>query len=171
MHMYGVINAPFLPVLRFDFVTITVGDDLTARKILDSLQPKWDSRTEGNTDSLDGDDLTRAENELAATTDGPITFIPAIESSNRAQDEIRIFQKKNGEVSHPRLRMTDRPIGPPNSITAYIEGVSAHENTEQGRAAGGVWFSENNPKNFALRVRGSPETELQGRITSSDRVN
>src|SRR5436190_13702749 len=137
---------------------------LAARKIVSTLNPKWNPNTECPNDNLDLTPRRIKANKEAEILNNPITFNPKI-STTKVKHMFRIFTGKNNENPESATREPDLNTNTTQeTTTVYTDGACINNGDENAQAGSGIWYGENDTRNKALRVPGPIQTNQVGEL-------
>jgi ribonuclease HI len=128
---------------------------MMARKLLNTINQKWNPLAEHHPDGLDLTPRRKRHNREAALRNGPITFNPTISASSM-NEAFRVFTQTQQETDEPAVRGEARP--PQTQITIYTDGSCIDNGKQNAKAGSGTWVCENSPLNRALQVPGPVQT-------------
>jgi len=109
-----------------------------AKKMLDSLQRKWDPRQ----DDLPENHDVPAEGENAKTK---IQLM--FNTQDNITNEFRVFTERGEYSPDPAINNPSDDPGPVQEDEVYIAVVAFDEGFESARAAGTMWYGENDDRN------------------------
>ena len=137
---------------------------LAARKIVSTLNPKWNPNTEYPNDNLDLTPRRIKANKEAEVLNNPITFNPKI-STTRVKHIFRIFARERDKSPEPATREADPdPDTTQEVIIVYTDGACNNNGDENAQAGSGIWYGEGDIRNRALRVPGPTQTNQTGEL-------
>ncbi|SJL06249.1 uncharacterized protein ARMOST_09585 [Armillaria ostoyae] len=138
---------------------------VAAARLLDRLSPRWDPRKAGQDDGLGLSEKEREHNVEARESGGRIVFDPTIDDSSSLADGFRIFTKGTTQSRIPAKRycLGVQLAAEPEDV-AYTDGSAIRNGAEDACAGSGVWYSNNDPRNVALRVKGVKQTNNTGEV-------
>jgi ribonuclease HI/exonuclease III len=132
-----------------------------AIQLLSSITPKWNPDREHNNDNLDLTPQRKGRNEAAEKNNEAITFDPNI-SITRPQEIFRVFSEQH--LISRNLATRPRPTPQSGLITVYTDGSCKDNGYENARAGSGIWYGYDNPRNKALRLPGSEQSNQRGEL-------
>ena len=133
-----------------------------AKKILDSLHPKWRPKplTLEDLDRLQLSNEQIQENASSQENGGDIVFDPSLNSTSELMEEFRVFVDQQKVRQFPATR--DLVAEPQDNATVLIHALHADQGYEDARSAYTVWFSDDDPRNTTRRTQGTVTTKEAG---------
>jgi len=133
-----------------------------AKKILDSLHPKWRPRalTQGDLDHLQLSNEQIQENTRSQENGGDVVFDPSLNSTSEFTEEFRVFVDQQKTRQFPATR--ELVAEPQDDVTVLIHALHADQGYENARSAYTVWFSNDDPRNTTRRTQGTVTTKEAG---------
>jgi ribonuclease HI/exonuclease III len=131
---------------------------IMAKKILNTLNPKWNPLHPPPKDNLDLTPRRKRKNTQAEENNNPIIFDPKI-SSNNINETIRVFTDPDEVRPDPAIRYNSPDeMRQEKKTTIYTDGSCINNGEENAQAGSGIWYGPNDPRNIALRVPGPTQT-------------
>ncbi|KAK0431227.1 hypothetical protein EV421DRAFT_1720716, partial [Armillaria borealis] len=136
---------------------------VVAKKLLNRLTAKWDSRQEPANDRLRMMEEDRANNRTVWEENERVIFDPTIDDTNDLSDTFQIFTGKGHTCPVPARRIT-RPdtVEEEEEDIAYTDGSAESSGTTAVRAGAGVWYAKDNERNLAIQLKGLKQTNNAG---------
>lgn len=136
-----------------------------ARQLLDRLQLKWDPREHVDDNGLQLNKLQVQQNWEAKKSKGIIRFDPTMDGTDDLADGFRIFTSGWDQSTRPARRAITNGNPRIEEIeVAYTDGSGIHNGTASARAGAGVWYGDNDPRNRAVRIKGTRQTNNVGEL-------
>lgn len=131
-----------------------------AKKVLDSLHPKWKPLTQEDLGHLQLSEEQVLENRSAWDKGEDIMFDPSLTSTSELTEEFRVFIDQQKVKQSPAMwEPTDEPQ---EEVTILIHALQENQGYEDAKSAYTVWFGEEDPRNITARTRGKTVTKEAG---------
>jgi len=132
-----------------------------AKKLLESLHPKWKPLEQESLDRLQLSEEQVLENQNSWDKGEDIIFDPSIVSTSEFTNEFRVFvdHKKVKQLPAEREQEVNEPQG---EVTVLIHAIQENRGYEEAKSAYTVWFGEDDPRNRAARTQGRTTTRETG---------
>jgi len=121
-------------------------------------------------DLLDGMSLTRTRklrNERARQSDGEITLNLSITCKDSLAECFWIFTNPERNSTLLTQRYKHQGLTPRcEEITVYTDGACMNNSKKNARYGSGVWFTQNDPRNRAIRIPGNAQSNQVGEIAT-----
>ncbi|KAJ3768283.1 hypothetical protein FB446DRAFT_627885, partial [Lentinula raphanica] len=118
-----------------------------ARKLLDTLPPKWDPRSELPEDYQEEYTPSRDEQRNKV-----IPFDRRITTTGTVSEIFRIFTDPNTQPTNTLPNLKPYVEGPEQSICVGTDGSCENNGEENARAGAGVYIDEKHPKNKSIKL-------------------
>ena len=119
-------------------------------------------------DPPDGMSLTRtrkSRNERARQTNGVITFDPLITCKETLAECFQVFTNPDRNPTHAAKRYRYQGLTPRcKEITVYTDGACMDNSKKNAHCGSEVWFTQDDPRNRALRIPGNNQSNQIGKI-------
>ena len=109
-----------------------------ARKMLDSLEHKWDPKH---------DDTPRNQDELAEDGENRQEVLSAFNTQDDLRDEFRVFVEPGKHSPNPAIVAPQDEEEQAHQTTVYLVTKAVDEQFESAKAVGTVWYGENDDRN------------------------
>ena len=141
-----------------------------ARDIVGNLDPKYNPYDRPTRDKLPLTHHRKEKNQRAVIKNGDgVIFDPSLTAKKSLDECFRIFGNPDAPISDPAYRLQNPRIGegPAEAPTQVYTDGSCKNNGKQNAACGaGVWFGINHPKNKAIKVPGTTQSNQAGEIAA-----
>ena len=139
-----------------------------AQKKIDALYPKYNplipDERHGNLSLT----ASRKQNNIQARHQNElITFDPSITNKNDITECFRIFTDPNITPRLPAQRRVDpRTALRHQTIKIYTDGACDNNGKVDAKCGSGIWIAENDPRNQAIKVPGSVQSNQIGELVA-----
>jgi ribonuclease HI len=116
----------------------------------------------------DGLSLTKSgksRNEIAIRNKDEILFDPTITCKENLAEAIRILTNPSRTQTQPAKHYKHHGQIPRcREITVYTDGACLNNGKRNAQCGSGVWFSERNPRNLAIKIPGESQSNQVGEL-------
>ena len=137
----------------------------TARKLLNALAPKW--RPEEERDQRGGSPTPLVPNR--DNHDEGITVNTAREATT-LKHSIRIFTERENLLGATALPTAEDGAQMVVELIVYTDGSCVGNGTDEARAGSGIWYGTGDPRNVAMRVPGTKQSNQVAELLAILRV-
>ncbi len=131
---------------------------LFARRMLNSLAPRWLRETHRPSDGLSLTPRRVRGNAASSATAGRILFDPSISATLPLSSHFRAFGPLE-EAENVVVRRPPRGIAlPDDAVEVYTDGSCRDNGTATALAGCGVWFADGDPRNTSALVPGPSQS-------------
>ena len=141
---------------------------IDAQRRLEKLVPKLNPLGPTHNNNLSLTTQRKAANVVARRENTGIIFDPSVTEKSNLADCFRVFTDPERISNAPaeRQRQTRGINLPEENITVYTDGSCMNNGKENARAGAGIWISEENPQNRAIRIPGPNQSNQVGEIAA-----
>ena len=105
------------------------------------------------------------QNKRAREVNGTIIFDPSITTKDDLSECFRVFTDPQRTTRNPAQRIpNDEVNNRHDEIKTYTDGSCMNNGKENDRCGGGIWFGLNDPRNKAIRIPGTSQSNQIGEI-------
>jgi ribonuclease HI len=137
-----------------------------AQTRLQQIPPRLNPKNPG--ERQDGLSLTRTRklnNETARQNNGRVTFDPSLTCKDSISECFRIFVDPS-QISHALTQRIPGRNPTCETCVVYTEGTCVNSGKSNAACGSGVWFSQNNQHNAALRILNDTHSKQVGEIAA-----
>ena len=139
-----------------------------AQKKIDALYPKYNPLIpDENHGDLSLTASRKRENLQASYQNELITFDPSITNKKDLTECFRIFTDPNVTPRQPAQRRVDpRTALRHQTVRIYTDGACLDNGKTNAKCGSGIWVGENDPRNQAIRVPGTEQSNQIGELVA-----
>ena len=130
-----------------------------AERLLNTLAPKW--RPTAPRNSVDSTPVIPVRPEGEPTDS---VLVNTAREATNLRDSIRIFTKRENLLEATSLSTAEDDERLRTDLIVYTDGSCMGNGTDEARAGSGIWYSDHDSRNTALRVPGDKQSNQVGEL-------
>ena len=131
----------------------------TALKLIETLAPKW---RPGNRRDPEHTEPTPNLSARGDPSEGVV--VNTTRETADLKHSIRIFTERENLLCANTLETLTNDTRTDTELIAYTDGSCVNNSTDDARAGSGIWYGHQDPRNTAIRVPGSKQSNQVGEL-------